>query len=235
MANITIDAQLSVFRMVQRVQQQSTLLNHRRTMSLVSYEIENATLLDNVRGRIFASFQVMSKFLPQVERYKRIAAKSESVYVFGVPDVQPPIIPNITYVDLKPTDQLAKEWFLISYGRDYYSALATEEQSQLSDPDHLRVFEGIWTFDLALVGIMNDWLTSAVDARTQLIEERERNYIRQIHLMSNTLGRLTTRLATQSLKSAPNSAIVNERNEIKTLIDTTLAPALTESTKNANV
>jgi DICT domain-containing protein len=108
---INIDPQFSVFRLVQRVQAQNTPLRHRRTMSQVSYEIENATLADSARNRIFSGFQYMSKFTPQVKRYTQMAAKAEAVYVFGVPDVEPPAIANVTYVPLSPKDQLAKECF----------------------------------------------------------------------------------------------------------------------------
>src|SRR4051794_40665931 len=152
-----IDPTFSVYHMIERIERKSILFNHRRAMSLISYEIENATLLDSAKTRIFAGFQYLSKFLPQVKRYERIAANAESVYIFAVPDVQPPEIANMHYIDLKPSDQMAKEWFVISHGVPYSSALATEEISQFSDPDDQRQFKGIWTFDLAIVGIMHDW------------------------------------------------------------------------------
>ncbi|GEM_PF-782707 len=197
---IVVDPQFSVYHLVQRVKSQSTLLNHRRTMSLVSYEIENATLMDDARTRVFSGFQYMSRFVPQIPRYRRLAEKAESIYVFGVPDVEVPEIPNIIYVPLKPTDQLAKEWFLISYGRDYFSALATEEKTNITDPDEVRLFNGVWTFEFALVNIMNEWLTSAVDARPLPFTETEVNYGRQVRLMSTTMARLTSRMAKYMLQ-----------------------------------
>ncbi|MFN8527001.1 MAG: DICT sensory domain-containing protein [Anaerolineae bacterium] len=199
---IAIDPSFSVFHLTEKVQQGSTLLNHRRTMSLVSYEIENATLIDQARTRIFAGFQYFSKFMRQLSRYTNLALRAESVYVFGVPDVRPPALPNITYVPLQRTDHLAKEWFLVSYGRDYVSALATEELTRISDPDQERVFKGIWTFDHAMVSILQQWLTSTVDARALGFEETDLNYERQVLLMSRTLGRLTGRMERLQAKAA---------------------------------
>lgn len=190
---IHIKEEFSVYNLVMGVQRDSILVNHRRAMSMISYEIENASLIDNARNRIFSSFQVMSKFLPQIERYRRLATIAESVYVFGVPDIQPPYIPNITYVPLKPTDCLAKEWFLVSFGREYASALATQEITNLTDPDEKRVFKGLWTFDLTMVGILNEWLTGAVEARPMTFTHP--NLMRQVQLMSGSMGRITQRLA----------------------------------------
>lgn len=201
---VVIDPSFSVFHLTERVQQQSTLLNHRRTMSLVSYEIENATLVDGARTRIFAGFQLFSKFMRQLTRYTTIALRAETVYVFGVPDVNPPELPNITYIPLKRTDQLAKEWFLVSYGRDYGSALATEEVTNITHPDHERLFKGIWTFDPAMVVILQQWLSSAVDARELLIHESDLNFARQVQLMGRTVTRLTGRLEKLQAAAQPN-------------------------------
>jgi DICT domain-containing protein len=162
----TVDPTFSAYSLIRRTEQQSILLNHRRTMSLSSTEIENATLRDGAATRIFAGFQRLGKFLPQVKRYEQIAARAESVTVFGVADVTPPLIPNLTYIPLSPSDQLAREWFVISHGDGYSSGLATEEVSEIDDRDDQRQLKGIWTFDAEkIVSIMHDWLTSPVDAR----------------------------------------------------------------------
>ncbi|MDX2162740.1 MAG: DICT sensory domain-containing protein [bacterium] len=221
---VAIDPQFSVYHLAERVQQTSTLLSHRRTMSLVSYEIENATLIDGVRTRIFAAFQYYSKFLPQLARYTTLALRAESIYVFGVPDVTLPALPNVTYIPLKRTDQLAKEWFLISYGREYFSALATEELTSITDPDHTRKFKGIWTFDVSMVSILEDWLSSAVDAQPLNVSEKDLNFDRQIRLMSNTMERLTRRIdrLNTRLTDAEN-AVAQELSE---RVNASLAPTL---------
>lgn len=184
---VHIDPGFSVFELTQRIQDQSSILNHRQTMNLISYEIENATLKDGARTRIFSSFQRMSRFIPQIPRYQKLAQTAESIYVFGIPDVIPPSIPNITYIDLKPTDRLAREWFLVSYGKDFASALATEELTHIDDPDTSRMFKGIWTFDAGLTSILEEWLTRTVDAEPLYIDEaaqdgrRIAQYINNIH------------------------------------------------------
>jgi DICT domain-containing protein len=202
--HIVIDPSLSVYTLVHRTKEQRTLLNHRRTMSIISYEIENAVILDRTRARIFAGFQRMSRFMPQLERYRLLAEQAESVYVFGVMDVQPPPVAKIRYVPLKETDQLAKEWFLVVDAQDYFSALATEEKTSINDPDNKRLFEGVWSFDEDIVTILQEWLTSLVDAYP-LARGTSRNYRKQVSLMSDTMGRLTARLARSIQKPTPRS------------------------------
>jgi len=222
---IVVDPQFSVFRLVERIENKSTILKHRRTMSLMSYEIENATLRDGARTRVFAGFQRMSKFLPQVKRYQTLAEKAASVYVFGIPDVQPPAIPNITYVPLTPDDRLSKEWFLISYGQDYFSALATEEMTRPDDPDETRVFKGIWTFDLSMVTILYDWLSSSVDALPQHFTDENRNYARQVDLMSVSMAHLMRAMERMNRDDSETSIA---QSELKTVVDEQVRPVLAE-------
>ncbi len=223
--SIVIDPDFSVYWLVQRQQQANLLLNHRRTMSITSYEIENATLLDGARTRIFAGFQYLSKFLPQMQRYRRIAERAQLVYVFGVPDIAPPPIANITYVPLRPEDQLAKEWFLLSFGRNYFSALATEEQTHFTDPDHQRVFKGVWTFDLPMVQLVHDWLSSALDLPPLILSEAEIDLRGQLYLLNRSTTRLIERL--QKLSTAAYAMPVI-RQEIEILLDRSLKRAARE-------
>ncbi len=190
---IAIDPTLSVYALAARVADSSTMINHRRTMTLISYEIENAVLHDGARARIFSGFQRMSFFLPQVKRYQRLAQRAESIYVFGVPDVPLPNIPNVTYVTISPRDQFAREWFLVADAPDYASILATEELTNWDDPDDQRTFKGVWSFDDRIVSIVQEWLSSLVDARP--LGEYKRDLKAQLVYMQRTTMRIASRLS----------------------------------------
>lgn len=191
--SIAIDPTLSVYALAARVADSSTMINHRRTMTLISYEIENAVLHDGARARIFSGFQRMSFFLPQVKRYQRLAQRAESIYVFGVPDVPLPNIPNVTYVMISPRDQFAREWFLVADAPDYASILATEELTNWDDPDDQRTFKGVWSFDDRIVSIVQEWLSSLVDARP--LGEFKRDLKAQLGYMQRTTMRIASRLS----------------------------------------
>jgi len=215
---VNIAPGFSVYQLVERVQKISTLLSHRKTMNIISHEIENATLVDDANTRVFSSFQRMSRFLPQVERYRALAQKSQAVYVFGVPDVPVPQIPGIQYIMLEENSQLAKEWFLVSFGEDFASALATEEISNIDDPDQQRQFKGIWTFDKSLVAILEEWLSNVVDAPASLLDEDSLNKTSQKMMTNNILMRLLL-----IAKGRMASPVI--QSELKDIIDGSVRPA----------
>ena len=220
---VVIDPDFSVYKLVNRVRNTSTILTHRRTMSLMSYEIENATIVDEAETRIFAGFQRFSKFIPQMNRYKKLAKNAEKVYVFGIPDVVLPAIENIEYIKLAETDQLAKEWFLVSHGKDYHSILATEEITDINDLDDTRVFQGIWTFDPDMVKIVEEWVSSAVDA-PPLTLDKGYNDKRQTQIMGSTIQRLLKRTEDTDISSSPQKNIVV--GQVKTIVKDNLQPEL---------
>lgn len=219
MNQFNIDPDFSVYSLTKRSMQNATLLSHRRTMSIISNEIENATIIDHADNVIFSSFQRMSKFLPQVERYRQIASTAKHAYVFGIVDCELPAIDNVTYVPLQPSDQLAKEWFLVSFGRDYFSALATEELSNIDEADEARKFKGVWSFDVFLVGILHEWLSGIVGLRSIQQESEKHDYQRHADVLSNTIGRMTVRLMDHE---GDNDVVYSE---LQTIMTKTLHPA----------
>ena len=225
MQHFNVDPKFSVYRLVKRSLRDKSVLNHRRTMSIISSEIENATLADGAKTVVFASFQRMSRFLPQIPRYRKLAQAGHHVYVFGVPDVTLPEIENLTYVPVKPTDQLAKEWFIVSFGRDYFTALATEELTSIDDPDANRQFKGIWTFDVFVVGTLHEWLSNVVGMRIEQRLDDEHDYLSQAQLMLNTMERMQKRVA-ESQRDA------TMQDELQKLMEIGLYPALTSMQKD---
>lgn len=194
MHTFTIDPGFSVYQLARHSLRDVSIVNGRRTMNIISNQIENSTLIDGAETVIFSAFQRYSKFRPQMKRYRKLAEQSKEIYIFGVPDEDLPPIENITYVPLKETDQLAKEWFLVSFGHDYFTALATEETTHIDDPDHQRTFKGAWSFDIAVVSMLYDSLSQAVNRVDFTNYRKDANHTRQAQLLSNIIGRLSVRI-----------------------------------------
>ncbi len=221
-SEFVINPEFSVYRLLQRVVQKSARLTHRKTMTLISYEIENAMLIDGAHTTIFAGFQRFSRFLTQLKRYQQLGRQAQKVYVFGVPDVPVPAIPNVIYVPLQPTHQLAKEWFVVSCGPEYLSALATEELTEVGTRDDVRVFEGLWLFDRDMVAIIYEWLCREVNDQAALTQGTVFNPQMQARLISNAIGRLM--MASMQESNSRIAAII--QGELKTIIKDGLLSAL---------
>lgn len=218
MFNLT--PEFSVYALTRHSPRDLSILNGRQTMTIISNQIENSTLIDGAETVIFAAFQRYSKFKPQLKRYRQLAKQAKHIYVFGVPDAELPDIENLTYVPLKKTDQLAKEWFLVSYGPDYFSALATEEITHIDEPDQKRKFKGAWSFDIAVVSMLYDFLGQAVNMRTYENPRDRANHTRQAQLVSNIIGRLSVRV----MDDRPQDRESHE--EIQRIIKSGLYPLL---------
>lgn len=191
----------SVYGLVRNSTQDRTVIHHLNTMLRISHEIENAVLIDNIRARIFSGFQRISAFLPQVERYQKLAQKAENVYVFAYMDTTPPPLLNVRYIPLEKDHQLIKEWFLVADAPNYFTALVTEEVTSASDMRG-RNFRGIWSFDEEMVTILQSWLSDLVGVQPLDFSATRRNYQNQANIVGNIATRLATSLAKRKTAAA---------------------------------
>lgn len=219
--SMMIDPAASVYNLVRRTKEHSTVVNSLTTMQVVTSEIENVILLDGVRARVFAGFERMSSFLPQLERYRQLAQNAESVYIFATMDVEPPRVANVRFIPVKDNTPFTQEWFLVADSPDYFTALCAEEQTSPDVPRRNRMFEGVWSFDEEIVTILQEWLTHLVHAAPLTESKKRRNYNRQVSLMSRTM----TRLVEQMVKPSPGGTLVKPR-EIHQVLWQQLMPAI---------
>jgi DICT domain-containing protein len=127
--------------------------------------VENALLLRTDRaGRVYAGFEKLSGMLPVIDRYLRIADVSESVYVFGQPDWQPPRHPNIRIVDLSPDFRLARESFLIAQAPSLNVAVVAFDEARETtiSPDGIRYWV-LKTSDANVVRELSTALEDVID------------------------------------------------------------------------
>lgn len=122
-------------------------------MRAISHEIEDIVLQNKLYVDLFAGFQRFSLFAIQAKRYRQLAQVCRTIYVWGIPDVDPPHIPNVKYVSLSPDMEIAREWFLVVDSPEFFTALIAEEKTyDLDIPKEERLFEGIWTYNPERVG-----------------------------------------------------------------------------------
>lgn len=95
------------------------------------------------RGTLRVSFQSLSTFRAQVDRYQTLAADTElDIHIYGRDDWDPPAIPGVT-VHAISDDEFARLWLLAFDGNENAAdkcALVAEE----TDPGQYR---GFWTYD----------------------------------------------------------------------------------------
>ena len=128
------------------------------SLTALSHAMEDLVLNDSDTPLVIASFQRERFYRQESHRYKRIANKSDQVYVLAAPETDfSNGSQDYETIAFEPDDALAQEWHLVIIGEHYASCLICRERNvpvtenrYVSAMDTNRRFEGIWTFDRAV-------------------------------------------------------------------------------------
>jgi signal transduction histidine kinase len=148
---LAVSSEFALFPRAQEAHGQSLFIHQRHAMEVISHEIELHTAQSSSRSILFAGFQRLSRFTPQIDRYERLAQQGHQIYIFGVQDAESLSIPGVEFIFLSERHALAREWFVISISQHYFSALVSEELVQFTQVSGdffpgKKLYQGIWTF-----------------------------------------------------------------------------------------
>ncbi len=116
-------------------------------MTKISYIIEDAVVATPRNSVLHASFQQMSRVLPQLKRYRQVAQAATGLWLYGVHDVPLTSFETLPRTLLIDTGNsiLVDYWFVVVYGPGIGMSLLAEEVPALSGGD--RYYEGFYTFE----------------------------------------------------------------------------------------
>ncbi|WP_267384782.1 DICT sensory domain-containing protein [Cyanobacterium sp. uoEpiScrs1] len=128
------------------------------SLTALSHAIEDQILAGSGYPLVIASFQKERFYRQEAQRYRRIAQKTNQVYVLTVPEIDFKNSSELyEKIAFESTDSLVQEWNLIVIAQDYASCLVCQERIGInhndtynnvdSAMDNSRRFDGIWTFD----------------------------------------------------------------------------------------
>ena len=125
------------------------------SLTALSHAMEDRVLADSDTPLVIASFQRERFYRQEAHRYRRIASKTDQVYVLAAPETDFTNSSDIyETIAFEPTDSLAQEWHLVVIGKQYACCLVCAEKpatapdkKATSAMDANRRFEGVWTFD----------------------------------------------------------------------------------------
>ena len=118
------------------------------SLTALSHAMEDQVMADSDQPLIIASFQRERFYRQEAHRYRRIAEKSDQVYVLAAPETEFKHSSDFhEMIAFEPEDTLNQEWHLVVIGNHYASCLICRERVSASSIDNNRRFEGIWTFE----------------------------------------------------------------------------------------
>lgn len=154
---------LSVYQMIDETSDEIT--TSVKMLLAISHAIEDVVIDQQLTGTFYAGFQRMSAFLPQQKRFARLAQACGEVLVFALPDVSPPEVQQVQYVNLPDDSPLVHEWFVIFEHPDFQVALLTEQLDWQGDDrsgtvqrNWDRLYEGLLIHNNALIGAVHEQL-----------------------------------------------------------------------------
>lgn len=142
---------ISLFRAIAGQYRELLQVHSVPMMNAISHLIENQVIQHRLPVDFYAGFQRFSHFPVQLRRYTRLAANCRRVYIFGVPDIAPPLIAGIEWIEVAPTDPLAREWFVLVNAADFWSALIAQQLNSRDEITGGRRFQSLWTYDEQVV------------------------------------------------------------------------------------
>lgn len=127
------------------------------SLTALSHAMEDQVLAGEDNPLVVANFQQERFYRQESHRYRRIAERTDQVYVLAAPETNfgQEDHPYAT-VPFSPGDPLSQEWHLVVIGHQYTSCLIFRERAPAGNQDwpgtlqvmeQTRHFEGIWTFD----------------------------------------------------------------------------------------
>lgn len=195
------------------------LVKHPETVLVVADEMEHTLMADGAgQTYLFVGLQVLSAFLPRLERYREIAKRVGMVYVLGVADVRPeslPVIDNLAYVPLPPSSQLARERFWVCGGLGFANVLSSEERPDMSA-------SAVWIFDPVVSSRLAARLAEQVGVRVPLMDESAIDLRGHVHHMNYLAFRMMSRLVGGETENLGVS------QEVRGIIKHTLQPYMAD-------
>jgi DICT domain-containing protein/signal transduction histidine kinase len=121
------------------------------SLTALSHAIEDIVLASTEQPLVIANFQQERFYRQEAARYRRIAQRTDQVYVLAAPETDFASVPApYATIGLEQTDTLAQEWHLAIVGQNFSACLICREYAapvDAIDLDSARQFRGFWTFD----------------------------------------------------------------------------------------
>lgn len=166
------------------------------SLTALSHAMEDQVLAGDDQPLVIASFQRERFYLQEAHRYLRISERTPQVYVLAAPESEfSNRSQDYETIAFEPADALAQEWHLVALGHSYSACLICKEK-QIEAPvpelhvDQSRRFEGIWTFDRAVVFQAAELLLKRIVTYRPELTEKAFTGLAQLQQMNPAVNRV---------------------------------------------
>ncbi|MFM7716731.1 MAG: DICT sensory domain-containing protein, partial [Microcystis sp.] len=115
--------------LLQLLPQWRSQMYFKASLTALSHAMEDQVLAEDDQPLVIASFQRERFYRQEAHRYRRIADRSQQVYVLAAPETD---FKNNSHcyetIAFDPQDALSQEWHLVVIGKQYASCLICRER-----------------------------------------------------------------------------------------------------------
>ena len=142
------------------------------TITLICDLIEEQVINHKLPVDLYTGIQSFSEVTTNIPRYKSLGAICRRVFIFGVADVTPPIIPGVEFFPLNPDSGLAKERFFLVNTPSFWAALLAKEILEPDNNSGTKRYDGGWFYDEQVVERISLLLSQVMGKFYQPVPER---------------------------------------------------------------
>jgi DICT domain-containing protein len=190
---------ISLFKSISGQYPELRQINSVSVMNTISHLIEDQLVESKLAVDFYAGFQKFSNFPDQLRRYSRLGAICRRVYVFGMADYEPPVIPGIEFIEIPPGSLLAREWFLMVDAPEFWTTLVSQETEARELTVGGRSFDGLWSFNEQIVDRIALLISQIMEST--YIPVQQRNHAKQSSYITEINSRLLNTLEKAELMS----------------------------------
>jgi DICT domain-containing protein/GAF domain-containing protein len=198
---------------------------YKSALTALSHAMEDLVLVGEDRPLVIANFQQERYYRQETARYRRIADKTDRVYVLAAPETDFASAPApYQTIGLHQNDGLAQEWHLVIIAPKYAACLICREHAapiDTADLDSARQFKGFWTFDretslMAAKLLCDRMAIYRPDLATNITETRE---IFGLYEFNNLSSEIDAELFTERLVSYLQSSQIKQIKAYNKIVD----------------
>ena len=165
---------------------------------------------------LFVSEGPFSSFAAQVEKYTRLGATCKQVFAFGVADIEPPSIPGVKFIPIKPDSPLSRERFVVINSADFWAAMVAMQVDCNNGKQPGNYFDGGWFYNRQMVERVSLSVSSVAGMPYQAVQTR--NYIQQNAHIAEISKRLLEQVEVSQLESHRQSMQLETLHEFSAIL-----------------
>lgn len=165
---------------------------------------------------LFVGFGRFSELAAQVEKYTRLGATCKQVLAFGSPDIEPPLIKGVNFIQIESGSVLEKERFVVVNSPDFWAGMVATEVESSKGLSGGQLLDGGWFYNRHMVEQLSLLVSQVAGREYEAVQKR--NHLQQNAHMAELNKRLLEQLEAAEIASHRRSMQLETLHEFSAIL-----------------